>query len=72
MSEHVHDETAEQARPAAASPAPEPTGHRDVDDVVASLDQLDDLPVADHVRVFESAHDRFRAALSAGAEPAGS
>ena len=74
MSEHIHDETAEPARPvpSAAASGAEPTGHRDVDDVVASLEQLGDLPVAEHVRVFESAHDRFRDALSPGNEPAGS
>ena len=73
MSEHVHDETVQPPRavPSATAPGPEPTGHQGVDDVVASLDQLDDLPVADHVQVFESAHDRFRDALSAGNEPAG-
>lgn len=39
------------------------TGHRRVDDVVASLEQLDDLPVDDHVGVFERAHSELRRAL---------
>jgi hypothetical protein len=44
------------------------TGNETVDTVLASLEQLDDLPAADHVAVFESAHDRLRAALSAAGE----
>jgi hypothetical protein len=34
-----------------------------VDEVLASLDELDDQPVAEHVAVFESAHRRLRDAL---------
>ena len=44
--------------------ATERTGHPDVDAVIASLDDLDGRPVPEHVAVFESAHDRLRAALS--------
>ena len=40
------------------------TGHPVVDDVVASLAGLEDRPVSEHVEVFESAHDRLRAALA--------
>ena len=43
---------------------PEPTGHPAVDEVLASLGSLGSLPVAEHVRVFESAHDRLRSALA--------
>lgn len=43
---------------------PAETGHAGVDAVVASLDALDDAPVADHVAVFEQAHDSLRRALS--------
>lgn len=42
----------------------ETTGHPVVDDVVASVAGLDDRPVAEHVEVFESAHDRLRSALA--------
>jgi hypothetical protein len=50
----------------------EPTGHADVDAVVASLEGLDDRPVTDHVAVFESAHDKLLSALAdAGNDPAG-
>lgn len=44
------------------------TGNETVDAVLASLEQLDELPAADHVAVFESAHDRLRDALSAAGE----
>jgi hypothetical protein len=43
---------------------PEATGHAAVDEVLASLSLLDGRPAADHVSVFESAHDRLRAALA--------
>ena len=42
----------------------ETTGHPVVDDVVASLAGLGERPVSEHVEVFESAHDRLRAALA--------
>lgn len=41
----------------------EGTGHADVDAVVASLTRLDDIPVADHVAVFEQAHESLRRTL---------
>ena len=46
----------------------EGTGNADVDAVVGSLTALDDLPVADHVAVFEQAHESLRRTLS-GAGP---
>jgi hypothetical protein len=45
-----------------------PGGHPAVDEVLASLDGLDDRPVDEHVAVFESAHDRLRAVLSQGGD----
>jgi hypothetical protein len=51
------------------------TGHAGVDEVLASLADLDTRPAAEHVAVFENAQERLRAALSeAGddeANPAG-
>ena len=43
----------------------EHTGMAEVDAVLASLDGLADRPVAEHVAVFEQAHDRLRRALDA-------
>ena len=43
---------------------PERTGHPAVDEVLASLAGLEERPVAEHVAVFEAAHDRLRAALA--------
>jgi hypothetical protein len=40
------------------------TGHPAVDEVLASLADLAARPAAEHVAVFEAAHDRLRAALS--------
>ena len=42
------------------------TGDPSVDEVLASLVQLAELPVDHHVEVFESAHARLREALSVG------
>ena len=40
------------------------TGHPEVDAVVRGLDGLAELPVEEHVTVFEDAHVRLRDALS--------
>jgi hypothetical protein len=40
------------------------TGDPDVDAVVSSLNGLDDLPVTDHVAVFEQAHESLRRTLA--------
>lgn len=45
-------------------PAAEPTGNPIVDSVLESLDRLDQVPVAEHVAVFEAAHERLRGALA--------
>jgi len=44
--------------------AVEPSGHPAVDGVLASLEGLDDIPVAEQVPVFESAHETLRSALA--------
>jgi hypothetical protein len=41
------------------------TGNPEVDGVLDSMDGLDDLPVDDHVAVFERAHEVLRGALDA-------
>lgn len=45
------------------------TGNPVVDSVLDSLRELDELPVSEHVTVFEAAHDRLRGALSDAGEP---
>lgn len=44
-------------------PTPEATGNQLVDGVISAIDGLDDRPLAEHVTVFEQAHERLRAAL---------
>jgi hypothetical protein len=44
------------------------TGLSEVDAVLASLDGLDGRPVAEHVEVFEKAHERLRRALDTPAD----
>lgn len=78
MSEHFSDDFSDhpqdQPGPEGDGPAAvESTGHPDVDDVIGSLNDLDDRPVDEHVAVFETAHDRLRSALAdAGNDPSGS
>jgi hypothetical protein len=50
-------------------PAAAATGNAAVDGVIASLAGLADLPVPEHVAVFESAHEQLRGALDAPAGP---
>lgn len=45
---------------------PGDTGHPQVDEVIAGLDRLTELPVDEHVAVFEAAHVGLRDALSGG------
>jgi hypothetical protein len=47
----------------------EHTGNPVVDSVLDSLRELDQLPVSEHVAVFEAAHDRLRGALSDAGDP---
>ncbi len=64
----VPDEApADEPGPAAEAVTDEPvvrTGHEAVDRVLDSLDALAGTPVADHVTVFEEAHDRLRGTLA--------
>jgi hypothetical protein len=39
------------------------TGNSAVDDVVASLDAVDEMPVSEHGEVYRVAHEKLRAAL---------
>lgn len=70
MSEHQPEpDAAAEIEVDADSPAePLRTGHTGVDAVLGSLDGLEDLPVDDHVAVFERAHDGLRQALDAHPE----
>jgi hypothetical protein len=61
VSEHFTDTQVEHAE---ATHDVEPTGHDDVDRVMASLGGLDERPVSEHVAVFEAAHDTLRNALA--------
>ncbi|HEU4568613.1 MAG TPA: hypothetical protein VFR99_11305 [Marmoricola sp.] len=49
---------------------PATTGHPAVDEVLRSMDRLEDRPVGEHVAAFEEAHEKLRRALG-GDEPAG-
>ena len=69
MSEYSPEPDAEDTVEAAQEFAePERTGVEEVDDVLASVEDLDDTPVDEHVAVFESAHDRLRGALDGQAD----
>ena len=65
MTEH---DDATQSSVDSATGAPSATGHAQVDSVLESLHALDELPVEQHVAVFEAAHTGLREALSGAAE----
>ena len=62
MSEQHFDETPAPAGLGGAGTAPH-TGVARVDAVLESLDRLDELPLTEHVSVFEAAHTELRRAL---------
>ncbi|MFD7077508.1 hypothetical protein ACFV9G_25080 [Nocardioides sp. NPDC059952] len=64
MSEQYFDETPAEVptTPSGAGPAPH-TGVARVDAVLETLDRLDELPLSEHVGVFEAAHTELRRAL---------
>jgi hypothetical protein len=64
MSEQHFDETPAEASAGLVGAGSAPhTGVARVDAVLESLDRLDELPLAEHVGVFEAAHTELRRAL---------
>ena len=56
--------TQSDQHPSAGHAEPVPSdGISDVAEVLSAIEGLDDRPVADHVAVFEEAHERLRRAL---------
>jgi hypothetical protein len=70
MSDWVAGRAASEANDQTRLVEPETTGDESVDEVVASLRGLDDLPVSEHVAVFERAHESLRQVLSGAGERA--
>lgn len=63
------DDDATEVDDTASDDAATRTGVESVDHVLDSIDGLDELPVEDHVGVFEAAHERLRGALDAPTQP---
>jgi hypothetical protein len=61
MTERIPD--ADQPETSTHEAESERTGVEEVDDVLTSLQGLDDSPVEEHPAVFERAHERLRQAL---------
>jgi hypothetical protein len=57
------------AQPEVEDVQPTTTGDEAVDAVVASLRGLEDLPISEHVAVYERAHESLRQVLSGAGEP---
>ena len=68
--EQVDEQAHESDVTSPATPEIESTGDQSVDRVLADVAALADAPVADHVQVFERAHEQLRRALDAQPEPA--
>ncbi|MGH3353810.1 MAG: hypothetical protein ACRDPS_24325 [Nocardioides sp.] len=62
MSEQHFDESSASAGPGGTGRAPHTDVAR-VDAVLETLDRLDELPLEEHVGVFEAAHTELRRAL---------
>lgn len=60
----------EQHDPTPQAAGPETTGHPVVDEVLRTMQELQDRPVEEHVSVFEAAHEKLRAALADAGNPA--
>jgi len=50
----------------AAAAGPVSTGHPAVDEVLRSMERLDELSVTEHVAAFEEAHEALRRSLADG------
>lgn len=59
----TRDESAGDPAAPSAGTVAEVTGNREVDEVIASLEGLVDVDVAEHVAVFERAHETLRRTL---------
>jgi hypothetical protein len=74
-SDHLSDDVVDDGRTAGSLPQETPvelTGHAAVDEVLRSMQGLQQRPVEEHVAVFEAAHEKLRAALAnAGDRPHG-
>jgi hypothetical protein len=62
----------EQSSEVAAPMSPAESGHPAVDQVLRRLDDLETLPVSEHVAVFEEVLTGLRSALAGAAEPSDS
>ena len=67
MTEQAHHPVPDDT---ATAPDVESTGHPAVDEVLASLSRLEDRPAAEHVEVFETAHERLRGSLAGAGDTA--
>jgi hypothetical protein len=65
-------ETNDQGYEGQGDASGERTGNPTVDAVLESLDRLDGAPADEHVAVFESAHEKLRAALADAGDDSGS
>ena len=68
--EQAHEQAHEPVATSPSAPELEPTGDESVDRVLADVAAVADAPVADHVQVFERAHEQLRRALDARPGPA--
>lgn len=62
----------EQSHEVAGPTTPPETGHLAVDQVLRRLDDLENLPVTEHVAVFEEVLTGLRSALAGAGEPSDS
>ncbi|MEC5200004.1 hypothetical protein RCH21_002243 [Arthrobacter sp. PL16] len=60
----MDDESVERTGDSTAGAEPSSTGDRHIDQILAALGRLDDLPVLDHADVYLDVHDRLSGELN--------
>ena len=75
MNDAIHDGADDGsdavASPELRSPAVEPTGHAEIDESLAALEQLAHRPVTEHVATYDAIHHVVRTTLADAGRPEG-
>lgn len=74
MNDAIHDgsEADDAAAQEQRAPAVVPTGHAEIDEALAALEQLAHRPVTEHVTTYDAIHHVVRTTLADAGRPEGS
>lgn len=73
MNEPIHDgaEASSATSPDTSAPTVVPTGHPEIDEALAGLEQLAHRPVTEHVAAYDAIHHVVRTTLADAGRPEG-